>query len=142
MWQNIYLWLRPTCNTRSNDKYVPLPLQHVGVSLNREMDTILTVHDRGILKKISTSKTEIGSVVPFYVQNNLPSSKFLKIPILGPKWGFFQKVRFWILKLLLKFYFFLKPAGKKSTSPPKPAINVDSKNLPTFENCLKNECIT
>ena len=102
----------------------------------------LTVHDRGILKKISTSKTEIGSVVPFYVQNNLPSSKFLKIPILGPKWGFFQKVRFWILKLLLKFYFFLKPAGKKSTSPPKPAINVDSKNLPTFENCSKNECIT
>ena len=41
--QNIYLWLRPTCNTRSNDKYVPLPLQHVGVSLNREIDTILII---------------------------------------------------------------------------------------------------
>ena len=37
----MYLWLRPTCNTRSYDKYVPL--QHVGVSLNREMDTILII---------------------------------------------------------------------------------------------------
>ena len=42
------------------------------------------------------------------------------------------------MKLVFKITNFQSQIEKKSTSPPKLAINVDLKKLPTFENYSKN----